>query len=92
MACCKNMDMMDLQDRLLQKPRDASSLREQRPLVHNLHRNIPLHTKKITELIPRQFRFGNSSTEITEYNSQNISVRWTQGFGNPQLTVITEMN
>ena len=31
--------------------------------------------KKITELIPKQFRFGNSSTQITEYNSQNNSVR-----------------
>ena len=29
----------------------------------------------ITELIPKQFRFGNSSTEITEYNSQYISVK-----------------
>ena len=28
----------------------------------------------ITELIRKQFRFGNSFTEITEYNSQNISV------------------
>ena len=32
------------------------------------------HTE-ITELIPKQFRFGNSSTQITEYNSQNNSVR-----------------
>ena len=31
--------------------------------------------KKITELIPKQFRFGNSSTQITEHNSQNHSVR-----------------
>ena len=31
--------------------------------------------KKITELIPKQFRFGNSSTQITEYNSKNNSVR-----------------
>ena len=31
--------------------------------------------KKITELIPKQFRFGNSSTQITEHNSQNNSVR-----------------
>ena len=31
--------------------------------------------KKITELIPKQFRFGNSSTQITKYNSQNNSVR-----------------
>ena len=46
--------------------------------------------KNITKLLPKQFRFGNSSTEITEHNSQNISVRWTQGFSNPQLTMITE--
>ena len=31
--------------------------------------------KSITELIPKRFRFGNSSTQITEYNSQNNSVR-----------------
>ena len=35
---------------------------------------VPLHTN-ITESIPKQFRFGNSSTQITEYYSQNISVR-----------------
>ena len=29
----------------------------------------------ITELIPEPFRFSNSSTEITEHNSQNNSVR-----------------
>ena len=37
--------------------------------------NCTIAHKKITELIPKQFRFGNSSTEITEYNSQNISVK-----------------
>ena len=31
--------------------------------------------KKISELIPKQIRFGNSSTKITEYNSQSNSVR-----------------
>ena len=31
--------------------------------------------KKITKLIPKQFRFGNSSVQITEYNSNNNSVR-----------------
>ena len=31
--------------------------------------------KKITELIPKQFRFGNSSTQMTEHSSQNNSVR-----------------
>ena len=31
--------------------------------------------KKITELIPKQFRFGNSSTKITEYNSHSNSVK-----------------
>ena len=31
----------------------------------------------ITKLIPKQFRFGNSSTEITEYNSHNFSVKYT---------------
>ena len=52
---------------------------------------ITITHKNITEeLIPKQFRFGNSSAEITEHNSQNISVRWTQGFSNPQLTMITE--
>ena len=30
--------------------------------------------KKITELIPKQFRFGNVLTKITEDNSQNNSV------------------
>ena len=39
-----------------------------RPLV--LLCNTIAH-KKITELIPKQFRFGNSSTQITEHNSQN---------------------
>ena len=34
-----------------------------------------LHTKSITKLIPKQFRFGNSSTQITEHNSQDSSVR-----------------
>ena len=34
------------------------------------------HThKKITELIPKQFRLGNSSTQIAKCNSQNNSVR-----------------
>ena len=38
--------------------------------------HVPLHThKKITELTLKQFRFGNSSTQITEHNSQNNSVR-----------------
>ena len=31
--------------------------------------------KKITKLIPKRFRFGTSSTQNTEYNSQNNSVR-----------------
>ena len=31
--------------------------------------------KKITKLIPKQFRFGNSSAQVTEYNSNNNSVR-----------------
>ena len=35
-------------------------------------RNDAITQKKITELIPKQFRFGNSSTQITEYNSQKI--------------------
>ena len=30
--------------------------------------------KMITELIRKQFRFGKSLTEITEYNSQSLSV------------------
>ena len=34
-----------------------------------------LRLKKITELIQKQFRFGNSSTQIIESNSQNNSVR-----------------
>ena len=29
-------------------------------------RNTTITHKKITELIPKQFRFGNSSTQITE--------------------------
>ena len=36
---------------------------------------ITITHKKIIELVPKQYWFGNSSTEITEYNSQNISVR-----------------
>ena len=36
---------------------------------------ITITHKKITKLIPKQFRFGNSSTQITEYNSNNNSVR-----------------
>ena len=48
--------------------------------------NIITH-KKITELIPKQFRFGTSSTQITEYNSHSNSVK---GFGNPVLTLLTE--
>ena len=31
--------------------------------------------KTITELIPKEFQFGNSSTKITECNSQSKSVR-----------------
>ena len=31
--------------------------------------------KKITEPIPKQCRFGNSSTAITKFNSQNILAR-----------------
>ena len=31
--------------------------------------------KKSTKLIPKQFRFGNSSAEITEHNYQNILVK-----------------
>ena len=56
---------------------------------HNLHflksssspRDIPAKipkyhcTQKITKLIPKQFRFGNSSIRITEHKSQNNSVR-----------------
>ena len=37
------------------------------------HPDITL-VKKITELIPKQFRFGNSFTEITENNSKENSV------------------
>ena len=40
----------------------------------NLNSNTITH-KMITELIPKQFRFGNSSTQITESNSQNNSGR-----------------
>ena len=46
--------------------------------------------KKITKPIPKLFQFGNSSTKVTETNSQNISVRKTEGFGNPLLSTITE--
>ena len=46
--------------------------------------------RKPTELIPKRFWFGNSSTDSTEYVSQNFSVRSIQGFGNPRLTVIAE--
>ena len=31
--------------------------------------------KRITKLIPKQFRFGNSSTKITEHNSHSNSVK-----------------
>ena len=51
---------------------------------HHTHKNI-------AEVLPKRFRFGNSSTEITEKNSRNFSVRWTQGFGNPLLTLTTEI-
>ena len=40
--------------------------------------SAPLTTiahKRITELIPKQFRFGNSSTKITEHNSHSNSVK-----------------
>ena len=37
--------------------------------------SVPITHKKITEPIPEQFRFGNFSTQITEDNSQNNSVR-----------------
>ena len=36
---------------------------------------LPHYTQKITEVLPKRFRFGNSSTQITEFNSQNNSVR-----------------
>ena len=36
--------------------------------------SITIAHNMITELIPKPFRFGNSFTEITEDNSQNISV------------------
>ena len=32
-------------------------------------------TKKMSEFTPKQFRFGNSSAQIAEYNSNNNSVR-----------------
>ena len=35
---------------------------------------LPLH-KRITKLIPKRFRFGNSSTKITEHNSHSNSVK-----------------
>ena len=31
--------------------------------------------RNVSESIPKQFRFGNSSTQITKYNSQNNSAR-----------------
>ena len=45
-------------------------------------------TVTITDAEP--FRFGNSSTNITEYTSQNILERWTRGLRNPLLTIRTE--
>ena len=38
-------------------------------------------------MIPKQFRFGNSSTQITEHNSPK---QFGKGFGNPLLTLLTE--
>ena len=59
-------------------PRGRESIR----LTQGLHFGVkpsPTHItithKKITELIPKQFRFGNFSTQITEYYSQRNSVR-----------------
>ena len=45
--------------------------------------------KKITELIPKQFRFGSSSTEITEHDSPKL---FCKGFGDPLLTLLTGTN
>ena len=36
---------------------------------------VTIAHKNITELIPKQFRFGNSSAKITEYDSMYYSVR-----------------
>ena len=64
-----------------------------------INKHIPLTTqttthKNITKLIPMQFRFGNSSTEITENNTENISVGKAEGFqirfGKQLLSVISE--
>ena len=43
-------------------------------IIQHFSPNTTTH-KKITELLPKQFRFGNSSTDITKLNAQNNSVR-----------------
>ena len=55
----------------------GANLSDQIPGGPNLTLTLTLTIahEMITELIPKQFRFGSSSTEITEHNAQNISVK-----------------
>ena len=48
--------------------------------------------KQITELNPKRFRFGNSSTQITEHSSQNNSVRsrWSSAHTSYRDQIIPE--
>ena len=41
----------------------------------DLSPSLTITHHKIAELIPKRLRFGNSSTDITEYNSKNNLVR-----------------
>ena len=59
----------------------------ERIFCRHFHRSAPGTDKKITELIPTQFQFGNSSTQITEHNSQDS---FGKGFGNPLLALLAE--
>ena len=49
--------------------------RESDGLVQVARQQNTITHKNVTELIPKQFRFGNSSTKITEYNSHSNSVK-----------------
>ena len=56
----------------------VSMVTEKRPETYPKSTSLVFYTithKKITELIPKQFRFGNSSIKITEYNSHSNSVK-----------------
>ena len=56
---------------------DKKSLQKQAPAsyVFGPAKTYTITHKKITKWIPEQFRFGNSTTQITEHNSKNNSVR-----------------